>query len=47
VEDVQKEIAANPEAYRHLAKMAPRVSQVQAEHRRIEAKLADEPKEPL
>ncbi len=47
VEDVQKEIAANPAAYAHLAKVAPRVGQVQAEHRRIEARLADEPKEPL
>jgi hypothetical protein len=45
VEDVQKEIAANPAAYKHLAKSAPQVGHVQAERRTIEPKLANEPRD--
>jgi hypothetical protein len=45
IEDVQKEIAANPKAFRHLAKMAPQISHVGAERRGIEPKLADEPRD--
>ena len=45
VEDVQKEIAANPAAYKHLSKSAPQVAHVQAERRTIEPKLANEPRD--
>ena len=45
VEDVQKEIAANPAAYKHLAKTAPQVGYVQAERRTIEPRLANEPRD--
>lgn len=45
VDDVAKEIAANPEAYRHLAKVAPSVQPTQAERRSIEPKLANEPRD--
>lgn len=45
VDAMQKEIAANPDAFRHLAKTAPKVMSVQAEHRRIEPMLGDEPKD--
>ena len=45
VEDVQREIAANPSAFKHLAKSAPAISHVQAERRVLEPKLAKEPRD--
>lgn len=33
IEEVQKEIAANPEKYRHLAKIAPEVNPVEAKRK--------------
>jgi hypothetical protein len=45
VEDVQREIAANPAAYKHLSKSAPQVGHVQVERRTIEPKLANEPRD--
>jgi hypothetical protein len=45
VEDVQREIAANPTAFKHLAKNAPAISHVPAERRNLEAKLSKEPRD--
>lgn len=45
VEDVQREIAANPAKFKHLAKSAPVVGHVDAERRSIAPKLADEPRD--
>lgn len=45
VEDVQKEIAANPSAFKHLSKSAPAIAHVQAERRNIEPKLDGEPRD--
>jgi hypothetical protein len=46
IEDVQREIAANPAAFKHLAKQAPQVGHVAAERRTsIEPKLNGEPRD--
>ena len=45
VEDIVKEVQANPAAYKHLAKTGEKVTPVIATHRKIEPKLADEPRD--
>ena len=46
VEEIHKEIMADPAAYAHLAKTAPKVQPVAIERReRLEPKLADEPRD--
>ena len=45
IEDVQREIAANPAKFKHLIRNAPKVSPVAAAHRKLEPKLSDEPRD--
>ncbi len=45
IEDVQKEIAANPAKYKHLSRKPVITGRVDAQHRKIDAKLADEPRD--
>ena len=44
-EQIVKQIAKNPKAYRHLMKKGPKVHHVGAQRREIEPKLANEPRD--
>lgn len=44
-DDLRAQITANPNAFKHLMRSAPQVQQVAAQHRGIEPRLAEEPRD--